>query len=96
MCKIILDIYTWAKADYNEWPLRFILEIIAWATSIGCSITMAVTLPHPPFLILYPLFMMQCMVFGWSAFTRRSFGMVGNYGLLVSIDCAAYANLVMM
>lgn len=91
---IVLDIVRWIQADFRSWPLRFILEVSAWAASIGCSITMALTLPHPPFLILYPLFMMQCAIFAWSAWTRKSFGMIANYILLISIDFAGYIRLL--
>jgi hypothetical protein len=93
MPTFIVDIYTWAKADYKVNPVRFCLEMLAWAASIGCSITMALTIPHPPFMILYPMFIAQCTVFGWAAYTRRSFGMVGNYALLVSIDSIALIRL---
>jgi len=90
----ISNIYNWAKNDFNEWPLRFVLEITAWILSIGCSLTMAITVPHPPFLILYPLFILQCAIFCWSAWTRRSTGMVANYLLLVSIDSIALIRLL--
>jgi len=93
MPTFIVDIYTWAKADFKDHPVRFTLEVLAWMTSIACSITMALTVPHPPFMILYPLFIMQCAVFGWASYTRRSFGMLGNYALLVSIDSFALVRL---
>lgn len=91
---IVVDMYRWAKRDYRAWPLRFILEVVAWALSIGCSITMALTIPNPPFLILYPIFITQCAIFGWSAWTRGSFGMIANYALLVSIDCIGLIRLL--
>ena len=91
---VIVDIYNWAKTDYIESPLRFFLEIIAWILSIGCSVTMALTVPHPPFLILYPLFIAQCVIFCWAAWTRRSTGMVANYLLLVTIDSIALSRLI--
>ena len=90
----IVEIYNWAKRDYQEWPLRFILEITAWAMSIACSVTMALTVPNPPFLILYPIFIVQCAIFGWAAKTRGSSGMVANYLLLVTIDSIALARLI--
>jgi hypothetical protein len=90
----LISTFNWAKSDFKEWPLRFILEISAWAMSIGCSITMALTVPNPPFLILYPLFITQCAIFGWAAWTRRSTGMVANYSLLVTIDIVALARLL--
>jgi hypothetical protein len=86
--------YNWAKKDFQEWPLRFTLEISAWFMSIGCAITMAATLPNPPFLILYPLFITQCAIFAWAAWTRRSTGMLANYLLLVSIDSVGLARLL--
>ena len=90
----VIGIYEWAKNDFRTWPLRFILEISAWFMSIGCAITMALTVPNPPFLILYPIFITQCAIFGWAAWTRRSTGMVANYLLLVSIDSIALARLL--
>ena len=45
----------WIKDDYRTHPLRFIIELLAWAVSIGCSITMAATVPNPPLLVLYPV-----------------------------------------
>jgi hypothetical protein len=86
--------YNWAKQDYQEWPLRFVLEIAAWFMSICCTIWMGATLPNPPFLILYPLFIIQCTIFGWAAWTRRSTGMVANYLLIVTIDIVALARLI--
>lgn len=88
------DVYHWAKKDFHSWPLRFILEITAWLTSIGCSIVMAITVPNPPFLILYPLFISQCLIFCWSAWTRKSTGMMANYLLLVTIDSIALIKLL--
>ena len=93
MIDIIKSIYAYAVADFKDNPVRFILEMLAWLTSIACSVTMALTIPHPPFMILYPMFISQCMVFGWAAWTRKSFGMVGNYMLLVSIDTVALIRL---
>lgn len=89
-----INTYRWAKTDFQTWPIRFLLEISAWAMSIGCAVTMALTLPNPPFLILYPIFITQCAIFGWAAWTRRSTGMVANYLLLVSIDSVGLARLI--
>ena len=90
----IIGIYNWAREDFKEWPLRFVLEISAWLMSILCAIWMGLTLPNPPFLILYPLFIIQCAIFGWAAWTRGSTGMVANYLLLVTIDGIALARII--
>jgi hypothetical protein len=47
---------------------------------------MAITVPTPPLLLLYPVWIAGCAMYGWAAYTRGSFGMVANYLLLVSID----------
>lgn len=82
----IIDIYKWAEKDYRAWPWRFCIEVLAWIISIGCSITMALTVPNPPLLFLYPLWIAGCSMYGWASWTRGSFGMLANYLLLVSID----------
>jgi hypothetical protein len=86
MHTIINDIINWIKDDYKTYPLRFVVEILAWAISIGCSITMALTVPTPPLIILYPIWIAGCAMYAWAAFSRQSFGMLANYVLLVSID----------
>lgn len=78
--------FNWIKNDYRTYPFRFCIEFIAWAISIGCSITMAITVPNPPLLTLYPIWMFGCLLYAWAAYTRHSFGMLANYLLLVSID----------
>lgn len=96
MTDIVLGVLNWIKADFRVWPLRFVLEVMAWATSIGCAVTMALTLPNPPFIILYPLFIAQCAVFAWAAWTRQSFGMIGNYILLITIDVFGYVRFLLL
>lgn len=94
MPKLIAGILNWIQTDWKSNPVRCVLEITAWLLSIGCSITMMLTVPNPPFLILYPLFITQCAIFGWAAWTRRSSGMLANYSLLVTIDSIALARMV--
>ena len=86
MNDVILGIYEWIKHDYKSHRVRFCLEVIAWAISIGCSITMAVTVPTPPLLVLYPIWITGCAIYAWCAYSRRSFGMLANYILLTTID----------
>lgn len=76
----------WIKEDWESHRVRFILEVVAWAISIGCSLTMAITVPTPPLLLLYPVWILGCAIYAWAAYTRRSFGMLANYILLTTID----------
>ena len=92
---VVIDIFKWIQEDYKQKPVRFVLEVVAWITSIACSVIMMLTIPNPPFFILYPMFIAQCAIFCWAAWTRQSFGMVGNYLLLVSIDSIALVRLTL-
>ena len=94
MINSIHNILEWIKKDWDSNPVRCFLEIIAWMLSITCSVTMMLTVPTPPFLILYPMFIAQCVIFAWSAWTRQSFGLLANYALLVTIDSVALARLL--
>jgi len=85
----------WIRDDYHTNPFRFFIELLAWAISIGCSITMAVTVPTPPLLALYPIWIAGCAMYGWASYTRKSFGMLANYILLVSIDTIGLMRMLM-
>ena len=84
----------WIKDDFNSHPIRFVIELLAWAISIGCSITMALTVPNPPLLVLYPIWIAGCSLYAWAAYTRKSFGMLANYLLLVSIDTLGLVRMI--
>ena len=86
MNEILYNVYDWIKNDWRSNRFRFCIELLAWFISIGCSITMAITVPNPPLIFLYPVWILGCSLYMWAAFTRKSFGMVANYLLLVSID----------
>jgi hypothetical protein len=86
----MLDIFEptlrWIRDDFKSNRVRFAIELLAWAISIGCSITMALTVPNPPLLALYPVWIAGCAMYAWAAYTRKSVGMLANYLLLVTID----------
>jgi hypothetical protein len=89
-----LSTWQWIKDDWSSDPFRFTIELLAWAISIGCSITMALTVPTPPLIILYPIWILGCTMYGWAAWTRRSFGMLANYLLLVTIDSVGLVRMI--
>jgi len=78
--------FSWIRDDWKSNKFRFFVELLAWAISIGCSLTMALTVPNPPLRIMYPIWITGCSMYAWAAYTRKSFGMLANYILLVSID----------
>ena len=84
----------WIKRDYHTHPVRFCVEIFAWVISIGCSITMAATVPNPPLIFMYPVWILGCSLYAWAAYSRKSFGMIANYALLVTIDLIGLARML--
>ena len=86
MNDLFYNLFEWIKDDWKSNRIRFVVELVAWAISIGCSITMALTVPNPPLLVLYPIWIAGCAMYGWASYTRKSFGMLANYLLLVTID----------
>jgi len=79
--------------DHAKWPTRFWLEVTAWILSIACSFIMMLTVPDPPFLLLYPMWITGCSIYAWAAWTRGSFGMLANYLLLTTLDTVALIRL---
>jgi hypothetical protein len=86
MIELFRPTFEWIRNDYTSNRFRFAAELLAWAISIGCSITMALTVPTPPLLVLYPVWITGCAIYAWAAYTRKSFGMLANYILLTAID----------
>ena len=94
MNEILSGTFNWIREDYKSNRFRFCLEVLAWAISIGCSITMASTVPTPPLLVLYPIWITGCAIYAWCAYSRRSFGMLANYILLVTIDSVGLIRMI--
>jgi hypothetical protein len=86
MINFILNTFGWIKDDWHSHKIRFLVEILAWAISVGCAITMALTVPNPPLLAMYPVWIFGCALYAWAAYTRKSFGMLANYLLLTTVD----------
>lgn len=94
MIDLLKPTFDWIKDDWNSHPWRFVVELLAWAVSIGCSITMAITVPNPPLLALYPVWIAGCAMYAWAAYTRKSFGMLANYILLTTIDTVGLVRMI--
>ena len=95
MIDLFRPTFEWIRNDYRTNSFRFFVELLAWAISIGCSITMASTVPYPPLLVLYPIWITGCALYAWAAWTRKSFGMLANYVLLTTIDTIGLLRMVL-
>ena len=85
----------WIQDDFKSHRIRFAVELLAWTISIGCSIVMALTVPTPPLLALYPVWILGCAMYAWASWTRKSFGMLANYILLTTIDSVGLARMIL-
>ena len=94
MIELFRPTIDWIRGDYTSNRFRFVIELLAWAISIGCSITMALTVPSPPLLAMYPVWIFGCALYAWAAYTRKSFGMLANYILLTTIDTIGLIRMV--
>jgi hypothetical protein len=95
MNNILLNTFGWIKDDFKSHRVRFVIELVAWAISVGCSITMAFTVPNPPLLALYPVWIAGCSLYAWASWTRKSFGMLANYLLLTTIDTVGLVRMML-
>jgi hypothetical protein len=95
MLNLLKPTFDWIRNDYRSNRIRFSIELLAWAISVGCSITMASTVPNPPLLALYPIWITGCALYAWAAWSRKSFGMLANYLLLTTIDTVGLVRMLM-
>lgn len=95
MLELFKPTFDWIRDDFQSNRFRFCVELLAWAISIGCSITMALTVPNPPLLFMYPIWITGCALYAWAAYTRKSFGMLANYLLLTTIDSVGLLRMIL-
>ena len=85
----------YVRDDFKAHPFRFCLEMTGWAISLGCSLTYAIMVPDLPFIPLYAAFITGCLIMAWCAWTRGSFGILGNYLILSIIDSTGLIKLLL-
>ena len=95
MKKTLFNIAEWIGDDYRSHPLRFAIEIFAWALSIGGAILFAFTVPDVPFILYLTITVTGCTLYAWAAYSRQSFGMLANYLLLTAIDGYALSRVLL-
>jgi hypothetical protein len=95
MNNILNNTVDWIREDFRTHPVRFFVELVAWFLSIATSVIFAVTVPAPPFFLLYPMWISGCVMYAWAAWTRQSFGMLANYILLTTIDSIGLTRLLL-
>ena len=84
----------WIRRDFESHPVRFVVELLAWAMSIGAAVLFALTVPAVPFVFYLCITISGCAMYAWAAWTRQSFGMLANYILLTMIDSVGLARIL--
>ncbi len=93
--KLIDDTITWIKDDWSSSPVRCVLEVLAWAMSVGANVMFMLTVPHVPFLAYLTLTVTSSAIFAWALWTRGSLGGLANYGFIVTVDTIALIKLIL-
>lgn len=86
---MIQNTLAWIRADWKSNPLRFVVEVWAWAFSIVAALLFAATVPEVPFVPYLCITVTNCALYAWAAWSRGSFGILANYLLLTLIDTVA-------
>jgi hypothetical protein len=88
------SVVNWIRSDFESHPIRFVVELLAWAMSIGAAVLFALTVPAVPFVFYLCITISGCAMYAWAAWTRQSFGMLANYILLTMIDSVGLARIL--
>ena len=91
---MIQNTLAWIQADWQSNPLRFIVEVWAWAFSIVAALLFAATVPDVPFVLYLCITVTNCALYAWAAWSRGSFGILANYLLLTAIDTVALVRAI--
>ena len=71
------------------------MEVLCWMDSMACSIIVNSTVPDPPWLWLYPMWIAGTLAYAWCAWSRRSFGMLVTFLMLGSMDMVGWIKVLM-
>jgi hypothetical protein len=96
MIKTLLNnTVNWIKEDFASSPSRCVLEITAWAMSVGANVMFMLTVPNVPFFWYLGLTVISSAVFAWALWTRNSLGGFANYAFLVTVDTIALVRMIL-
>ena len=90
----ILNAWDWIKRDWREHHIRFIIEVLCWANSLACSFLINSTVPDPPWLLLYPMYITGTSAYAWCAWSRGSFGMLITFTMLAAMDAWGFTRII--
>jgi hypothetical protein len=89
------EVFTdYVRRDWASSPVRVILELYGWFMTTSSSLIFAFTVPHPPFMLLYPIWLTALAALTYCALSRGSVGMVALNISMIVIDLIGYGRLL--
>ena len=80
--------------DWNENPLRLILETVNWIINLAVALIFALTVPKVPLLLCYTLFLLAIGISIYTSISRGSFGLLATSITIFIIDFVAWIKLL--
>jgi hypothetical protein len=80
--------------DWNENPLRLVLETVNWFLNLAVALIFAFTVPTVPLLLCYTLFLLAIGISIYTAISRGSFGLLATSVTIFIIDFIAWIKLL--
>ena len=90
----LINAWDWIKRDWNGHPFRFALEVACWFNSMACSIIINSTVPDPPWMLLYPMYISGLLAYTWCSWSRGSFGMLATFSMLACLDIWGFSRIL--
>ena len=95
MPRWLRDGIDYVKRDWDDNPWRVAGEMYNWFTSVTSSAIFALTVPTPPFLLLYPLWLSGLIVMIFCARSRGSTGILAVCLSMLAMDSIGIIRLMM-
>jgi hypothetical protein len=91
-----ITLWTWIRQDFASNPWRVAGECYNWMVSVLTAIIFAATVPNPPLLLLYPLWLSGLIIMCFCARSRGSFGLFMGCISMAVIDIIGYVRLLVI
>jgi hypothetical protein len=90
----IIDGLEFVRKDFKSYPLRWVIETMAWLGIVFNTVVITITVPDTPWHLLYPIWIVCCLASIWTSYTRNS--SIGVFGSVVYtiLDVIGYYRLL--
>jgi len=89
------EFIAYIKLDWHSHPWRLMGECYNWFVSVVVAVVFAVTVPTPPLIWLYPMWLTGLFITILCAKSRGSFGILMGASSMALIDTVGYIRLLL-